>query len=98
MKTVQIVLARTDDPTVQIFGEVKALDAQNSPTVAHVQCAVNKADLFQASPGRHAFHFRVAPQCNLTLTTVVDGAVVGPETIVDATQITAGRRYHFDVP
>jgi hypothetical protein len=95
---VQIVLKSTDEPNVTVYGEVKVFGQQSSPTVAHVQCAVNRADVFQASPGRHSFHFSVTQKCTISLTTIVDGGVVGPEASFDATQITAGRRYHFDVP
>lgn len=98
MKNVKIVLARTDAAAVRVWGEVKAVELPGSPTIAHAEAAVDRADTFHATPGRHSYHFRVSEPCRLTLTTEVDGRVVGPDVELDATQITAGRRYHFEVP
>jgi hypothetical protein len=98
MRNVRIALARTDTAAVRVWGEVKALDLPGSPTIAHAEAAVDRADLFAAMPGRHSFHFRVSEPAMITLTAEVDGRVVGPALEFDATQITAGRRYHFEVP
>jgi hypothetical protein len=98
MKNVKIVLIRSSSDAADVWGEVKALDLPGSPTIAHCETSRVAADVFHASPGRHSFHFRVDPPCMLTLSTEINGTAAGPAVDFDATEITAGRRYHFEVP
>lgn len=98
MKTVKIVLVRSNPDSVVVWGEVKAPDQPGAPTVAHCEAARGRADAFHAAPGRYSYHFRVWPPGTLTLSTEIDGVAAGPPVDFDATEITAGRRYHCEVP
>jgi hypothetical protein len=98
MKIVKIVLIHSSADGARVWGEVKALDLPGSPTIAHAEAISASSDTFHAGPGRHSYHFRVSPRCMLTLSTEIEGQEIGPRVEIDATQLTAGRRYHFEVP
>jgi len=97
-KQVSIRLIAADPNQTRAWGEVKALDVPGRPTVAGIEAALTYHDVFTAAPGDYSFHFAVDHRTKVTLTTIVDGTEVGPRSEIDATTITAGQRYHFEVP
>jgi hypothetical protein len=95
---VKIIIVATDVEGLGVEGMVKAVDVASSPTIAFVKAKVGSADVFVATSGRHSYHFRVSKPGNVTLSTEIDGIVVGPPKTFDATVVTSGRRYNFEVP
>lgn len=98
MKHVKIIVVTSDAKDVRAWGEAKAVEVAGMPTIAHAESTLGHADTFAAAPGRHSYHFRVSRPCHLTLSTEIDGLAIGPPVEFDATVITAGRRYNFEVP
>ena len=98
MSHVKIVIITASVENVTVSGEVKAVEVTGLPSVASVVATTTHADTFVANAGRHSFQFRVAPPCEVTLSTVIDGTPVGPPRPIDARQVNAGRRYNFEVP
>ncbi len=94
---VKIVLLQASSQAAEVFGEVKAIMLTGMTTIAHVMTSAEDSDTFEAAPGRYAFHFRVSVRCTLVLATEVDGRQIAEEEF-DATEVTAGRRYIFEVP
>jgi hypothetical protein len=98
MKRVKVVVLASTPGGLRAWGEVKAVDQPGSPTVAHVDVVHGGTDIFWAAPGRYSLHFRVTAHGNVTISTEIDGVLVGPASSIDATSVTAGLRYHFEVP
>lgn len=98
MPEVKIVVLESHPGDLEAWGEVKAMDQEGRPTVAHVVIARGGDDVFDVPPGRYSLHFRVARKGTLVLSTKIDGKYVGPPDETDATRVTAGLRYNFAVP
>lgn len=94
---VKIVLLQTSAQAAEVFGEVKVIMPTGMTTIAHVATSAEDSDTFDAPPGRYVFHFRVSMRCILALCTEVNGQQFAKEEF-DATEVTAGRRYIFEVP
>jgi len=97
MRNVEIVMTAADPDGTRMWGEVKALDDPGRPTIAHAEARLTYSDVFEARPGEHVYQFRVDRASKIAIAVRVDGSL-GPTTAVDCTELTAGRRYTFEVP